>query len=748
MEETPFSRLQKLLDQAATALWEEDWEEAARLYRQAIELSPANVLALTSLGYALMRSGDLQEASGIFGQAAELAPEDPLAWERLGSIAAGEGDIRRAKENWGRAAELALEAEQTDRAVRDLQEALRLEPDDRESHKRLATLYKDMKRPNLAVQELLICAALAQAAGDASEAGGAVEDALRLQPQNPEVLRALEGLRSGRPLPYAGSAAQVVPSQTPARVDAPGDTPPGAPGTAQTIVEEAGAKAVAALAQWAFEQTQGPARRSAGETRGQARTTNMKLVQALNQGLLAQRRGDEHNARRLFGEALRCTSSQELPALAFSLGMLSWREEPARARELLDGVAKQAGYRLAAQVLLGQIAEEKREWQQAASAYSEALLELERQLLPKEAWPRVEASYRQARSRLQAAQGEALAERVVRRVGPALKSPDGRASLERLHAERESAGVTAELSLLELLVEPELQDALRGLKTAREHEERGETAAALEDVLLALGKAPHLLPLHTELAELSLAQELPRCAADTLWLTTRAYLLRDEPEGARRALQRLVVIDPLNTAARQTLIGLCSRQGAPEIALEQTLQLMRVEGQLADYDAADRVAQQALEMAGGLENSREWSVRVLEQLKDLQVQRLDWEGALASVGKLIELDPENVGCKEERLRFELLLGREGEAWDALRGDLAAAAQAGELGEWRRFLRGLLGELGENPLIRGGLAEAQRLDGQAGDAGGGPYPSGRNLPARDQDHARETMVRGTAKKDGF
>ena len=744
MEETPYSRLQKLMDQAATALWEEDWGEAIRLYRQAIELSPANTLALSSLGYALMRSGDLQEATRSFHRVAELAPEDPLPWERLASIAAEEGDVQGAKENWMRATELALEAEQAERAVRDLQEVLRLQPDDRESHKRLAMLYEGMKRPNLAAQELLVYAALAQATGDISEAGGAVEDALRLQPQNPEVLRALEDLRSGRPLPFADVTATQVRSAG----DAVTETQWRAPERTQTIVEEASAKAVAALAQWVFEQAEGHARKGAAETRRQARATNMKLVQALNQGLLAQRRGDGRIARRLFGEALKYTSSQELPALAFSLGVLSWREDPVRAKQLLEETSKDAGYGLAAHVLLGQMGEEKHEWRQAASAYADALLEIEHQVVSKGAWARVDARYVQARSRLQAAQDGPRAERAARRVGAVLKSPDGPAILDRLHAERESAGLTAELSLLELLAEPGLQEAMRGLRAAREQKERGETAAALEQVLLALNKAPHLLPLHMELAELSLAQELPRCAADTLWLTTRAYLLRDEPENAWRVLERLVAIDPLNTAARQTLIGLYSRQGAPELALEQAWQLVRVEGQLADYDAAERVAQQALEMAGKLENSREWSVRILEQLNNLQVQRLDWEGALASAEKLIELDPENLGYKQERLRFRLLLGRESEAGDSLQADLAAAAQTGGLAEWRRFLRNLADELGENPVIRSALAEVQRLDGHTEGTGDEPRASGRSGLSQGQDHARRAMVRGSLKKGGF
>src|SRR5471032_2779400 len=58
-------------------------EEAGRMWARILELQPAHVLALTSLGKRAFRHGDVATARRAFERLAQAAPNDPQSWISL-----------------------------------------------------------------------------------------------------------------------------------------------------------------------------------------------------------------------------------------------------------------------------------------------------------------------------------------------------------------------------------------------------------------------------------------------------------------------------------------------------------------------------------------------------------------------------------------------------------------------------------------------------------------------------------------
>ena len=76
----------------------EDFAEAARAFRRALELSPGQADVLHELGVALLASGSEQEALALLDQAASLRPRDPAYLADAGFAHLRAGDLDTARE--------------------------------------------------------------------------------------------------------------------------------------------------------------------------------------------------------------------------------------------------------------------------------------------------------------------------------------------------------------------------------------------------------------------------------------------------------------------------------------------------------------------------------------------------------------------------------------------------------------------------------------------------------------------------
>jgi len=79
-------KYQQLMNQGHSAAWDQDWEQAAKYYRQALVEFPDDPKALNSLGLALFELGELEQALKSYSKACEVSPQDPIPFDKVAQI--------------------------------------------------------------------------------------------------------------------------------------------------------------------------------------------------------------------------------------------------------------------------------------------------------------------------------------------------------------------------------------------------------------------------------------------------------------------------------------------------------------------------------------------------------------------------------------------------------------------------------------------------------------------------------------
>lgn len=80
-------RVRTLADQAVAAALESDWQRAADLNKQILEVSPDDAEARNRYGRALLELGKLDEARAAYQETQKAFPHDPIAIRQLARIA-------------------------------------------------------------------------------------------------------------------------------------------------------------------------------------------------------------------------------------------------------------------------------------------------------------------------------------------------------------------------------------------------------------------------------------------------------------------------------------------------------------------------------------------------------------------------------------------------------------------------------------------------------------------------------------
>lgn len=130
----PFERLSFI------AFDEDDALAAAQALVVAVDLAPQSDLYWTNLGWAYYLLGFLERSERASLRALELSDRQYIAWYNLGLVQVVTGRLSEAMEAYRRA--MALDPDIEDEAIVDLENALRLYPDQVGVHFALATLYE------------------------------------------------------------------------------------------------------------------------------------------------------------------------------------------------------------------------------------------------------------------------------------------------------------------------------------------------------------------------------------------------------------------------------------------------------------------------------------------------------------------------------------------------------------------------------------------------------------------------------
>lgn len=134
--------------------------EAARMYRQIIEMEPAHLEALSNLGALTAAAGALDEAVALYMQVLESTPDDDGILTNLGNIMQSRGDFAGAREYYQRALEINpsqavaisnlgnvhLSTEDPERAVECYRQALEIGPEQSWVLSNLSAAYNELNR--------------------------------------------------------------------------------------------------------------------------------------------------------------------------------------------------------------------------------------------------------------------------------------------------------------------------------------------------------------------------------------------------------------------------------------------------------------------------------------------------------------------------------------------------------------------------------------------------------------------------
>jgi tetratricopeptide (TPR) repeat protein len=704
----------------ADAAWNGDWGRAIAAYQRALAEFPQDVGALTGLGLAHSGAGQLEAALESYQQAVALAPDDPGLHERAGRTWEQLGRGREAADAYLASAERYLSQQQAPHlALERWQDAVRVCPDCLQAHTQLLQYYRRQGQLRETVQECLALARIYQAQGQREYAVQICEYALKLAPHAPEVLAALDDLRYGaqtavgsasevtqdQPKPLIAVGEQGVPAALDIRVASVVETDEeqGSP------VDVARQRALAYLAESFFDEVEAVA--PSGMTQ---RTRKAESDVLIGRALDFQTRGRIDEAIAAYEKVKVIETGVERPAVRFLLGLLyqeKTRFDAAIAE--FERAVSHPEYALGSHFALGECYRAQGRIDEAVEHFVEVLKVIDlANARPGQAddlaqiYESLADSYIAEGAREQALGFTNSLVEFLSQTGWETKVVQARHRLDELVQEGPP------LSLAEMLAVPGSERVLESIALAQEYVKRGLFYAALEECQHALGLAPTCLPIHWQLAQVLVAMGQLGIAVSKFVVIGDAYWMRGSVRRAAAVYQRALELAPMDTVVRAKLIDLLISHGRIDEALEHYLTLADIYYQLAQIEQARKMYQEALQLAPRGSAERRWEVRILHEIGDIHMQRVEWRRAVEVYEQICKLAPEDERARSALMHLYYRLDRPELAIVELDSLLKIHRKSGDFQRIFDLLEDEVHERPDNILLRTRLAQAYLDAGNA------------------------------------
>lgn len=677
------------MNQGHSAAWDQKWEKAAGFYRQALELSPDNSMALTSYGLALFALQDYDEALGLYERAAQVSENDPLPFEKMAEIHELQGMQPEAIHAYMQAAELYLKQRDVEKAIQNWHKVLTFDPGQLAAHRKLALVYERLGQKMEAVNEYIDIASLMQHRGETGKALELIEYALRLMPDNVNAQQAQHALQGRHPLPSPKAPETVAPPAPATGQLQQLPAPQNQPKQAQDPIAEARRKAMSTLAELLFEQNEVPDESDPGQRRGLSALTRGKsglpVGQAdrnriqlyIGQAIELQSRGDFKKAASELARAIE--SGLEHAAAYFNLGLLQKELNMSReALEQLRSSVKHQQFSLASYLLMAELYHRADKAAEAASACLQALRLADAEIVPPEQASALKQIYEPIiESQSQESEPAAL-HALYENITAQLLRPDWRQHLKTARAQlpQNPPGMPP-VPLAEMLLQTNSSEVIEALSFVNQLMLRDKPRSAMEEAYHTLQYAPTFLPMHTQIAEIMMREDQPSRAVDKFLLISQLYNLRGEAGQATRLLHKVTQVVPMDISIRKQLIHLLEAQGELNDALQQYLELANVYYQLAELDLARDTYTQALRMAQRSKSHQQWNIKILTKLADIDRQRLDWRQAVRVLEQIRTLEPEDPEVRKQLVDLNFRLGQEQVAMTEIERFISLLTNAGK-----------------------------------------------------------------------
>jgi tetratricopeptide (TPR) repeat protein len=705
-----------------SAAWELEWDKAIGYYRKALAEFPEHPVALSNLGLALLETSQDRDALGIYNRAAKASPEDPAPVEKCSEILERLGQIKESIELHEKAAELHIRRRDFDKALDSWNQIARLAPGNLAVRSRLALTYERMGRRRESVLEYIAVASILQKSGKPDRALDAVQRALSLIPGDPEANIALRTLRQEKSLPPPSQPRKATTPLSPGRV-------PAGTGVAQASIFEtepaeeladpevaAQRTALGVLAGMLFEEPRDePSPLAKGKKDGSTKATGRgNQYRFLSQAIDLQSHGHGQQAVKELERAIE--SGLELPAAHYNAGILYKElQDNESARKHLLAAVGHPDLALGANLALGRIARESGELPDAARHLLQALRLADSLSVETSQSGDLNRLYDTIQSSLSEGDEQAL-QRIIQSTLDFLTGPEWLQRLRkaRQQIEKEAPGMGV-VPIAEILAVGGSEQVIRSMGRIDEMLALNMPISAMEEAYLALQIAPTYLSLHHKMADILLQAEHTDAALAKLSAIAETHRVRGESRQAADVYAKILRHSPVDIPGRQRLIDLLVQQDRIEEALDQYLELVDFYRQMAQIDEARRSLAEAYDLAQRGSPDRNRSLKILHELADVDLSRLDWRRALASYEQIHALDPKDDKAAMQMIDLDLRLGQEEQAARELDNYLEQLVKSGRSAEALNLLEEMAREHPGKQALHARLAEAYRAAGRTADA---------------------------------
>lgn len=715
---------QKAMNQGHSAAWDQQWDRAASFYRQALEEKPNHPQALINLGLALFQLQEFDESLQCYKRAAQISPEDPIPLENIAILYERMGELDLSSRASLQAAELYIKNRDITKALENWQRVLRDDPENLQAHSRLALVYERTGKNQQAVSSYLAVASLLQRRGETGKAQQVLQRALKLIPNHPEAVHALALINAGQQLPPPerprGGTAPYRMSQV-RQLEAPQNEENQDNGDP---ISQARQKALTTLAAILFDVTD---EEEAGDQQRQdisailrgARTAaqnfdSTRVVLHLNQMVDAQTNKQYAQAAEELERAIE--AGLDHAAAFFNLGYLQaqiGRQEEAVAS--LQQALRNPTFTLAAHLLLGSLYQQMNRVREAALEFLEALKIADSQVVDpqfaddlRQLYEPIIETYRQETS-------EQELSRLCRSISELLLRADWIENLQRARKQLPGRGSRFPVPLAEILTEASSSQMLEAIGKIFELSEQGQLYTAMEEAFFALEQAPNYLPLHTYIGDLLLKENHLAEAVAKYIVVARTYKSRGEIHRAVDLYRKVTQLAPMDLNARKRLIELLVARDQLEEAVQEYIHLAEVYYNLADLEMARKTYKEALRLAQQPRVDRQWRVKILHLMADIDLQSLEWRQALRIFEQIRTLKPDDEPSRLSLIELNYRLGQEQAALAEVDNYINYLVGVHRADQAVVFLEKLVSDYPQHNALRSRLGDAYRLNGRKADA---------------------------------
>lgn len=694
---------EEALSKAADYAENQEWDKAIAAYDRALVEFPEDTKALTGVASTLYEAGRLEEALAAYQTAADMDPDDITLLERIAHVLERLGREHQAAQIYHQAAERYVECDSVASAIECWQSAAQAEPNFVPAHVSLLQRYLSQKRTNDALKEYLALAEIYETRGQHERALELCRYASQLAPDNAEIaaeiaarIEHLESLEPEQP-PAQPPAPPVDEVLEFSLSEEEGEDDSKERGSPAEITRH---KALSDLAEAVFDETPpqtGPL---------VSRPISKKEVDNLiSKALDAQTMGEVEEAIASYEKVLEAGVIQ--PAVNFNLGLLY--QEQLRFEDAIEQFQEAVDdpeYRLGSYFAMGECCRALGRIEEALSHFIEVLKIVDLRTVRRgQADDLIHLYEELARTHAVKGENEQANEFVNSLVSFLSDKGWEDKAVQARHQLNALARDGQVLSLAEILATPGSESVLQSIGLAQEYQRRGLGYAAMDELNRAMLLNPTFLPVHWQMGETLVSMDKIDQAVAKFLTIADVYRVRGSFSQAVRMYERALNLAPMNAVVRTKLIDLLVSHGEIDRALEQYLVLGDTYYRMAQMERARDKYNEALRLAPRGSSEKEWTVRILHRVGDLDMQRVDWREAISVYERIRDLAPEDEKARLTLMDLYYRLDQAPQAIAELDGLLRSLRESGKTEKVITVLEEVVQEHPENIPLRTRLAQA-------------------------------------------